>query len=105
MSLIEGEEGSLRRKPGWLRPHLLLQPLPAGWGLSKLTPHQLGRVLSSLSFLDSQPDVCEYQSATLHWNECHLLGILSKKNQYLPLFTNSKSGRAGSHGKPKSSDH
>lgn len=65
MSLIEGEEGSLRRKPGWLRPHLLLQPLPAGWGLSKLTPHQLGRVLSSLSFLDSQPDVCEYQSATL----------------------------------------
>lgn len=51
-------------RPVWLRPHLLLQPLPAGLGLSELTPHQLCRCFP-LSFLVSQPDISYCQHATL----------------------------------------
>lgn len=53
----DGREKDAARagRPVWLRPHLLVQPLPARLGLSLLTPHQLCWVLSSVSFLDSQP--------------------------------------------------
>lgn len=49
----------------------------------RLAPHQLRRVLSSVSFPDFQP-ATSYAGVPLpasHWDKCHLLGILFKQNQ------------------------
>lgn len=57
----DGREKKAARvgRPVWLRLHLLVQPLPARLGLSLLTPHQLCRVLSSVSFPHYEPAVSQ----------------------------------------------